>query len=356
MVDFEPKQSVRLRIATRIKRNREYKGRLLPGMVPGSPISEFHMGNPGLIRSMFVMRRTQLWLLVICFLLLFDYAVFCYADVDQPESTPSAMGVEICKKLMKEDFYKNLVDFQECERIISSPPVILEIEPEKNVSESKSRIAVGSRKPASGEYLEAKFNDGSTIWFGVPDSSFRMETVMQMNEGRFGGLVNTWQDVGAENVFVGRVNFAQYDFWPDVSYPLSFIFVTNGFFYLSGKGVVTSKTGETFRFGDNDNLLFWIIRSNHPRSEIRQGSAQAISYLARTNKEKIQCLPIILRLMKDPSWRVRRDAVASIIRLKPKTIKPNIIQALSSLAAKDDNEWVKKIAKDAMALLNPGKN
>lgn len=181
--------------------------------------------------------------------------------------------------------------------------------------------------------------------------------VASLNFASFSGTtVSTAWLAGAEHVFVGRVNFSRapkgfplagYIFDSDHVYPLTFKLVKGqGYVRLCGRGTVLSPSRASTSVGGGENVGDWIRRLDSPTAWDREGAAQALGWLARTDQEKNIAVPALISALSDQLVEVRRDAAEALGRIRDR----RAAEALASLtrAGSERDEWVRKVAAEAL--------
>ena len=88
------------------------------------------------------------------------------------------------------------------------------------------------------------------------------------------------------------------------------IFVLQTCVYLCGRGTVTMPDGRTPRLGSSDNTVgTWLPRLKSEDPFDREGAAQALGWLAKTNEEKDKAVPALIEVLKD---RAMEEAVGKL--------------------------------------------
>lgn len=153
-----------------------------------------------------------------------------------------------------------------------------------------------------------------------------------------------WAYAGAEHIYDGNVWNYETTFDSDPEYPLTFKLVMDeGYVYLSGRGTVTTKDGETVSLGMDDTVDTWLPKLTSTIQIQREGAAQALGWLAKTQGEIDKVVPALIEALKDPAMPVRRDAAEALGRLNdPRAVNP-LYELLS-----DADAWVADVAVEAL--------
>lgn len=202
------------------------------------------------------------------------------------------------------------------------------------------RTTLQSEQPKRGDYIPLS----SGIYIGVPSAGFQMDFAMDLGGGQARPKAR-WQVTGAEHVFVGKVNFAGYEFESDPSFPLTFQVTTDGYQYLCGRGTVRSSQ-ERYDIDGNGDLQTWLKRSSDSRPLVRQGAVQALGWLVRSDSERKQAQNALTLALKDADPRVRRNAAEAIGKIGAAA---DAKDALAQAMRDDKDDAVIKVIKEVSA-------
>jgi len=123
---------------------------------------------------------------------------------------------------------------------------------------------------------------------------------------------------GAEHMFIRpETKFMDAVYDSNAEYPLVLkLMKGRGHVYLCGRGKVTTATGKVYEFGKEDTFASRLESLKSENTLVRQGSALALGWLARSEEEKNTAVTALMGVLKDPVPEVRRNAAESLGRLK----------------------------------------
>ncbi|MBW2172183.1 MAG: HEAT repeat domain-containing protein, partial [Deltaproteobacteria bacterium] len=78
----------------------------------------------------------------------------------------------------------------------------------------------------------------------------------------------------------------------------------------------------------------------------REASTEALGWLARTESERDEAVPPLIKALKDDAVEVRRNAAAALGRIGDPRAREGIQAALQ-----DKDEWVREVVADALKKL-----
>ena len=235
-------------------------------------------------------------------------------------------------------------------------------EASKSATAARSSLLLSDIRPLAdgGEGSRVKF----TVENGEPITStdtagFRYQMVLKgMNFSNFSGSSEpTYWNIGAEHVYIGNFDFtdprakdfivAGYKFESDPQYPLTMKLTKNGYLYLCGRGTITALDGKVHRLGQNDTVDNWLNILEAQNSVDREGAAQALGHLAKTTTDKEKAIPALIRVLRDTSSPVRRDAAEALGTIGSSQVIANL-KPLTDEATEAD-EWVRAVAAEAIS-------
>ena len=164
-----------------------------------------------------------------------------------------------------------------------------------------------------------------------------------------------WFGHGVEHVIRGKLTLVGHTFESDDAYPLTLKFIKErGYVYLCGRGTVTMPDGKTHRLGYNDTVDTWLPRLKSEDLLDREGAAQALGYLTKT-EEKRKVVPALIGALKDKAMEVRRNAAEALGRLQDERATEALVPLLKDSEAE---WWVADVAAESLCRigkkLNPG--
>jgi len=137
-------------------------------------------------------------------------------------------------------------------------------------------------------------------------------------------------------------------FESDANYPLTFkLDRDRGFVYLCGRGIVTLENGNKIKLGYGQKVEDWLSLLKDTDKLKRQGAAQAVGWLAQMPEEKAKTIPLLIVLLNDTVMEVRRDSAEALGKIGDISTRKALDTAL-----KDNNEWVRKVADESLALVD----
>lgn len=154
---------------------------------------------------------------------------------------------------------------------------------------------------------------------------------------------------GAELSFLKKgLYFEKVKFDSNPDYPLTFKLIKDkGFVYLCGRGEITVPDQEAIRIGFEDTIETWLPRVKSADQIVREGAVQALGMLARSDQDKEKVTPVIIEVLKDEAWSVRRNAAEALGRIGGR----RAIERLNALLESEENGQVKAVAKGYLKIL-----
>lgn len=139
---------------------------------------------------------------------------------------------------------------------------------------------------------------------------------------------------------------AGWSFQSDEEYPLTFKQMKEGGVYLCGRGTITTPTGEVYRFGQNHAVDQWLPLMKSTSQLDREGAAQALGWLAKTQRDRDKTVSALVTALKDKAMEVRRDAAEALGRIgDARAMEP------LTFMLKDESGWVRDVAKESLGLI-----
>jgi hypothetical protein len=160
-------------------------------------------------------------------------------------------------------------------------------------------------------------------------------------------FVPTLSWAGAEHILLGMVSIEGYTFESDPLFPMHFKLVQNrGYVYLCGRGTVTTPHGKKHSLGGTRQVSEFIL-DLHAQDQLgREAAAEALGWLAKTEKERDEAVPALIEALKDDGVEVRRNAAAALGRIGDPRAREGLQAALQ-----DQDEWVREVVADALTKL-----
>jgi HEAT repeat protein len=203
--------------------------------------------------------------------------------------------------------------------------------------------------------VDAEGGDEIRVWVGSfagtsllminthPGEGFRAILMVPMNN-QSSMYDPLWTYPGVEHLYDGKINNYGYVFDSDPQYPLTFKLIKDkGYAYLCGRGTVTDKDGKSTRLGFEDTIATWLSLITSPEQIHREGAAEAIGWLAKSDAEKESALSVLIPALKDSSMPVRRDAAEALGKINDVRAVTPLFDLLS-----DPNAWVADVAAEAL--------
>ncbi len=188
-------------------------------------------------------------------------------------------------------------------------------------------------------------NDGPQAIVSLPGAAYRNPQVLLVSSDlSTASPRGSYWSPGAEQVFVGKVEIEGHTLDGDAAYPLALKLVKDaGLVYLCGRGVVTGKDGVTHRLGQEDTLDTWLPLLASKEQLEREGTAQALGWLASDPSQKKRAVRALVAALQDVSFQVRRDAAESLGRLGDQAAAEPLWRALG-----DKHDWVADVAAESL--------
>ena len=178
-------------------------------------------------------------------------------------------------------------------------------------------------------------------------SGYRFELIAKLSGLRGGPsyVSPLWFGHGVEHVIRGKLTLVGHTFESDDAYPLTLKFIKErGYVYLCGRGTVTMPDGKTHRLGYNDTVDTWLPRLKSEDLLDREGAAQALGYLTKT-EEKRKVVPALIGALKDKAMEVRRNAAEALGRLQDERATEALVPLLKDREAE---WWVADVAAESL--------
>ncbi len=238
---------------------------------------------------------------------------------------------------------KNWIDFMESKYrkggvAITAESVIFQTGTENLRTDGTTAVYDGSRWAIAGEQEEP----GGYVPFVIkemdpgndPETKTRLvvKTDPQLNVNLygtdapgclhdFGSGTSSMFNPNAELIFVQKgTKFGLATFDSQSEYPLVFKLVKGvGCTYICGRGTVRTPDGKSHELGQNDTANMWLSRTTSSNAIVREGAAQALGWLAKTDKERNQVLPLLVKALQDNDPDVRRGSCESLGRIGNRT-------------------------------------
>lgn len=159
---------------------------------------------------------------------------------------------------------------------------------------------------------------------------------------------------GAEHQFIGDVCYffgkEKANLKGDSLYPLTFKAIEGiGYVYLCGRGVVQFSEGNELLLGYQDGVEIWIQRTKDERQYVREGAAEALGWLSKTEYDIDKSIPALISMLEDSTEEVRRNAAEALGRIGD----VRGIEALLNLTNKQnlENEKIRPVATQSLRLI-----
>ena len=153
----------------------------------------------------------------------------------------------------------------------------------------------------------------------------------------------------ATHVFTGRAE--PYDGWVfdgDPQYPLTFKKIRGlGWVYVCGRGTLTTGDAQPHRLGCDDTLDTWLPRLTSDDPLDREGAAQALGWLAKTQTETDQAVPALTAALTDDAMEVRRNAAEALGRIGD----ARGLDALTARSTAEKDDWVRDVVEESLGLI-----
>ena len=160
-------------------------------------------------------------------------------------------------------------------------------------------------------------------------------------------FIPTLSWAGAEHILLGIISFEGFTFESDPSFPLHFKLVQNGgYVYLCGRGTVTTPQGKKHSLGQDQQVSDFVLDLQAQDELGREAAAEALGWLARTESERDEAVPPLIKALKDNAVEVRRNAAAALGRIGDPRAREGLQAALQ-----DKDEWVREVVADALKKL-----
>ena len=182
-------------------------------------------------------------------------------------------------------------------------------------------------------------------------AGYRWETIFYVHRWDNFYFLPLWFGHGVEHVIQGKLTLVGHTFESDQAYPLTFRFVKGGYFvkergyvYLCGRGTVTTPDGKIHRLGYDDTVDTWLPRLESEDLLDREGAAQALGYLTKT-EEKRKAVPALIEALNDKAMEVQRNAAEALGRLQDERATEALVPLLKDREAE---WWVADVAAESL--------
>ena len=154
--------------------------------------------------------------------------------------------------------------------------------------------------------------------------------------------------VGTEHILLGKLSFGGVTFESDEAFPLHFKLIQDvGYVHLCGRGTATTPEGRTYSLGQDQHFGDFLKGLTAPDQLTREAGAEALGWVAKTDKERDEAVPALVNALKDNAMEVRRNAAASLRRIGDSSAREGLRAALKE----EHDEWVRYVIQDALKKL-----